>query len=152
MQGTIDVGSRPGHAPLPAHLPSQPASQRTLSPLNVLVAEDNSANQMLIEALLGLAGCTHRLVDDGLKAVNAAALGAYDLILMDLRMPNLSGLEAAQRIRQAGFTGPIYAMTASAGAADIAECEAVGMCGLIAKPIDRAKLFDTLAQVAGQKN
>ncbi len=117
----------------------------------VLVAEDNFINQEIIRALLGLLGLAPDLVGDGLEAVQAAAAGNYDLIFMDMQMPELDGYEATQRIRanaSASGTGlervPIIAMTANAMLGDREKCLEAGMDDYISKPIDTVALVGIL--------
>ncbi|MCW2245354.1 PAS domain S-box-containing protein [Azospirillum fermentarium] len=125
-----------------------PAAEETLctalpQPFHVLVAEDQPLNQRLVMVLLNGLGCTVDVVGDGAAAVDAVRHHAYDLVLMDVNMPVLDGLEAARRIRRlpppAG-TLPIYAMTAGGLDEDLAECTAAGMNGHVAKPLDHAEL------------
>jgi signal transduction histidine kinase/DNA-binding response OmpR family regulator len=117
---------------------------RTLSGLRVLVAEDNPINALLARTLLSRAGCAVVTVQDGEEAVAAAATAGYDLILLDIRMPRLDGVGAAQRIRSGrgpSAAAPIIALTADAGEADRARAMQAGMDAFITKPIDAARLF-----------
>jgi CheY-like chemotaxis protein len=107
--------------------------------LNILVAEDNLANQRLILALL--AHCGHRVVvvDDGEQAVNAVRAQNFDVVLMDIHMPNVDGLMATRQIR--AMSGPvanlpIVAVTANEMNADRDAYIAHGLTGFVAKPID----------------
>ena len=139
-------GSGPAAAPIPTTkltlLPGQKSAR-------VLVAEDNFINQEIILAVLGLLGLAPDLVGDGMKAVQAAAANRYDLILMDMQMPELDGYEATQRIR-AAETGrnrlPIIAMTANAIVGDREKCLDSGMDEYLSKPIDTAALVGVLRQ------
>jgi PAS domain S-box-containing protein len=114
----------------------------------VLVAEDNKGNQMVTEVLLRKAGCEVRLVDDGAQAVKAVGEEDFDVILMDMSMPNMDGLEATRQIRaldgKAANT-PIIAMTANAFADDRHKCMEAGMNDFISKPISIDGLLDRLA-------
>tara|TARA_R110000787_G_scaffold5473_5_gene19977 strand:- start:1061 stop:1594 length:534 start_codon:yes stop_codon:yes gene_type:complete len=109
------------------------------SGLNILVAEDNLINQRLISALLQHCGHKVVVVDDGEQAVTAVREQAFDVVLMDIHMPNMDGLMATQMIR--GMVGPvstlpIVAVTANAMNADRAEYLSRGLTGFVAKPID----------------
>lgn len=106
----------------------------------VLVAEDAPANQMLIEALLKRIGLEVTLVDDGVKAVERATEEAFDLILMDMQMPNMNGFEAAARLRKIGLCTPIIAVTARAMKGDEGECLKAGCDDYLSKPISRDRL------------
>lgn len=120
--------------------------------LNILVAEDNAANQRLVRMLLQKQGHTVTLVDDGLSAVNAAKSRNFDLILMDMQMPHLNGVEATVCIRQAERAGnlrpvPIIALTANVMHGDREECFEAGMNGYATKPIRREELYGEIDRV-----
>lgn len=109
----------------------------------ILVAEDNPSNQRLIVALLERAGYSVDVVADGVEAVHAAQVLPYDLILMDIRMPVMGGIEATKRIRsmQSPIADcPILALTANAMSGDKEEYLAAGLTDYISKPVD----FDAL--------
>lgn len=113
-------------------------------PLSILVAEDVPMNQMLVQSLLDTLGHQCAIVENGQQAVEAAATSSYDVILMDLQMPIMNGLDAARAIR--AFTAPaslvpIIALTANAFAEDISACKEAGMNDFVPKPLD----FDRLA-------
>ena len=112
----------------------------------VLVAEDNTINQILAEDLLTQAGLGVVIAENGKEAVERAENVKFDAILMDLQMPEMDGFEATRTIleKQSGNHPPIIAMTANAMAGDRERCLAVGMVDHIAKPIDPKVLFDTL--------
>ena len=113
--------------------------------VHILVAEDNPINQKLVVTLLEEQG--HRVVvaTDGRQALAQAAEHSFDLILMDVQMPELSGLEAATAIRAreraTGAHVPIVAMTAHAMTGDRERCLAAGMDGYVAKPLRPTELF-----------
>ena len=109
------------------------------SGLNILVAEDNLINQRLISALLNHCGHEVVVVDDGEQAVNAIREQVFDVVLMDIHMPNMDGLRATQMIREMVgpvSTLPIVAVTANAMNADRVEYLSRGLTGIVAKPID----------------
>ena len=119
--------------------------------LRILVAEDNDVNQILINAVLARMGHRVHLVANGLLAVEAVRRGDYDLVLMDLQMPGMDGMEATQAIRAlggAGATLPIIAMTANAFEEDRQACLAAGMDDYVAKPIDVGRLAEAIARSA----
>ncbi len=116
----------------------------------ILLAEDGEANQLVAAAILRKAGYAVDLARDGDEAVGAARTAAYDLVLMDVRMPRMDGYAATAAIRALhGPAGrvPILAMTASAMAGDREKCLAAGMDGHLPKPMDRAVLLGAVAQV-----
>ena len=117
--------------------------------LRVLVAEDNSVNQRLIRRLLEKGRHRALIVDSGEDAIKAVEREAFDLVLMDIQMPNMDGLEATARIRKHekrwGMRHRIFAMTAHAMAGDRERCLAAGMDGYLPKPIRVADLAKILA-------
>jgi len=120
------------------------------APRRVLLAEDNPTNQVLVSAVLEMAGHRVEIVDNGAAAVQAAATGAFDLILMDLRMPVMDGLEATRRIRATEMDDrhvPIVALTANATSSDVEHCRAAGMSDFLAKPIDMDLLLATVTRL-----
>ncbi|MEA3207359.1 MAG: hypothetical protein QOE70_416 [Chthoniobacter sp.] len=124
--------------------------------LRILLAEDNVINRALAAALLEKRG--HSLVHaaNGLEAVEAAAGEAFDLILMDVQMPEMDGFEATRLIREAGQTAgrhtPIAAMTAHAMTGDRERCLAAGMDDYISKPLQKAELVALLGRIAAARH
>jgi CheY-like chemotaxis protein len=112
----------------------------------VLLAEDNPVNQMLACELLRSAGLEVDAVDNGQDAVDHAARGRYALILMDVQMPGLDGLQATQAIRRLPGLAhvPVLAMTANAYREDRDACLAAGMNDHIAKPVVPQQLYERL--------
>ncbi len=111
---------------------------------NCLVAEDIVANQMVIKRLLEKAGAEVAVVNDGVEAVQQAQSKSFDLIFMDMMMPNMNGYEATKAIRKAGMTMPIVALTADAMKGDDKKCLEAGCNDYMAKPIERKKLYEML--------
>jgi CheY-like chemotaxis protein len=101
----------------------------------VLLVEDNPINALLARTLLAREGCAVEHVTSGGEALRAADVGAFDLILMDMRMPGLSGEETARRLRDAGIETPIVALTANAFEDDRQACLAAGMDDFLVKPL-----------------
>jgi CheY-like chemotaxis protein len=133
----------------PAAVPQQ-SQPRPARPLNVLLAEDNAVNQKLAVKLLEKHQHTVDVVGNGREAVDAAQRTAYDIVLMDLQMPDMGGIEACTLIRAAEGRGrhlPIVAMTAHAMQSDRDLCLAAGMDGFITKPIRVDQLMAEMARV-----
>jgi PAS domain S-box-containing protein len=107
-----------------------------------LVAEDAVTNQMLIKVMLERMGLEVTIVKDGAEAVREGLAQSYDLIFMDIQMPNMSGYEAAGRLRKKGLTTPIIALTANAMEGDEKKCIEAGCDDYLPKPIERAKLME----------
>ncbi|TAN56161.1 MAG: response regulator, partial [Magnetospirillum sp.] len=128
---------------------AEPAAGRRL---RILVAEDNPVNQQVALGLLRKFGHSVDVVADGAEAVEAVRLLPYDLVLMDVQMPEMDGLEATRAIRALPIPAahiPIVAMTANAMRGDDQRCLDSGMNGYISKPIDRRKLMEVLAGYSG---
>jgi two-component system sensor histidine kinase/response regulator len=127
-----------------------------IRPLNILLADDNAINQMLINGLICRMGHNVTCVGNGRDAVNAAGIGDFDLVLMDIQMPEMSGSEAAAAIRSLDVPTahvPIIALTAETKAERRRSYENAGFDGFLAKPIDSKKLahvIERLGRVLGQ--
>jgi signal transduction histidine kinase len=120
------------------------------APLRVLVAEDNPANQRIIELFLRPLQADLTIVGDGLQAVEASAVQVFDIVLMDIQMPVMDGLEATRRIRASDGPNadtPILALTANVLAGQKAACEEAGMNGHVGKPIDARLLLTAVVNL-----
>lgn len=115
----------------------------------ILVAEDNPSNQKLITILLRKIGLEVTIAEDGQKAVEKCDAETFDIILMDMQMPNMNGYEATHQLRSQGVTTPIIAVTANAMMGDEEKCLEAGCNGYISKPIDRNKLTEVINQHLG---
>jgi PAS domain S-box-containing protein len=163
MGGEIGVDSAPGSGSIfwfTARLGAADASAahelpkaRTATPaattLRILVAEDNSANQKVAVAVLTRSGHAVDVVGNGIEAVNAVRAIAFDLVMMDLHMPEMDGISATRAIR--AFAGdrsrvPIVAMTADALGGARERCLEAGMNDYISKPIDAEELHAAIAR------
>ena len=121
-----------------------------LGHLKVLVAEDNSTNQKVIRLLLRRLGIEADLVANGLEAVNASSAQAYDIILLDIQMPVMDGLEAARQIRKQALSSRpfIIALTANVFREDRDATVAAGMDGYLSKPVSLSRLRETFSSIA----
>jgi CheY-like chemotaxis protein/HPt (histidine-containing phosphotransfer) domain-containing protein len=116
----------------------------------ILIAEDGEANQLVAAAILRKAGYAVDLARDGEEALGAARTAAYDLVLMDVRMPRMDGFAATAAIRALeGAAGrvPIIAMTAAAMPDEVARCLAAGMDAHVAKPMDLTALLSAVSDM-----
>lgn len=114
----------------------------------ILLAEDSRANRLVAGAILNQAGYGVDEAPDGIAAVRAAGERRYALILMDLEMPGIDGVEAARRIRKLPHPRgdvPILALTGGSVGADRDRCLAAGMDGFLSKPVDRVRLLEAVA-------
>ena len=120
------------------------------TPLRILVAEDNAVNRTVAQRMLEKFGHSVAIAENGAAAVAAAETQPFDLILMDIQMPEMDGMEATAAIRQrelaTGCHIPIIAMTAHAMKGDEEKCLAGGMDGYLCKPIQRLRLLEILEQ------
>ena len=161
MGGKITCESQPGagsvfRATIPFNLPAEDIVEAETAPvvaeverlrgLRVLVAEDNSINQMIMEELLSIVGIEVTLADNGLEVLEKLAPGRFDLILMDIQMPEMDGLTATAQIRADGRYAalPILAMTANAGQEHYDESIKAGMNDHLTKPVDMDHLYQSL--------
>ncbi len=129
-----------------------PAPAAPAGPLRVLVAEDDEVNQFIIENLLEMEGHVCALAVNGREAVDRAGDGEYDVVIMDMQMPVMDGLEATRRIRALGgryADAPIIGLTANASQEARRECEAAGMSHFLTKPMDPDDLVRLLEGIAG---
>lgn len=120
--------------------------------MRILLAEDNPVNQKLAVALLSKAGYPVDVVETGAQALDALQKGHYSLVLMDVQMPEMDGLEATERIRAREAEGehtPIIAMTAHAMKGDRERCLAAGMDDYVSKPLRPKELFEVIAKWTG---
>ena len=121
-----------------------------LAGVRVLVADDVDANRRVCELFLTEAGAEVVLAHDGVEAVNACMHAAFDVVLMDVQMPTLSGLQATRQLRDAGVGVPVIALTAYSGGADRERCEEAGMDDFLVKPFEPAALVQMCAVYAAR--
>ena len=142
------AGPVAGREPAPAPVPAA-------APLHILVAEDNEFNAQLLEQLLARRGHRVRLANNGREALALAEEGGFDLLLLDVHMPELDGFQVVQAIRErersAGGHLPVIALTARSRKEDRERCLAAGMDDFLAKPIQAADLWAAIERVTGAR-
>ncbi len=133
-------------AQAPQRATPAPAAASVASPanLNVLVAEDNPVNQLVIRKLLEKLGVSCDVAENGQIAVEKAINGSYPIVFMDCQMPVMDGLEATRQLRLQGYQGVIIALTANAMEGDREMCLAAGMNDFLSKPISRDAVVQAL--------
>ena len=126
-------------------MPESTAPRLSKAPAHILLAEDSPINQALFSEILHDMGHSVTLVANGLQAVRLlerTPAPGYDLVLMDVEMPELDGLDATRLLRERGITLPIVGLTGHATPADAARCTAAGMTDYLVKPVDFAELYE----------
>ncbi|MEJ8836895.1 PAS domain-containing protein [Ramlibacter sp. AN1133] len=161
MGGAVRVRSAPGHGSrfvvtLPVRVAQEAAPASVWQDLpppssdtSILIAEDNTTNQVVAFGMLRKLGYENvRLASNGIEAYQMASAEPFDIILMDCQMPEMDGYEATRRLRAAGCTATIVAMTANAIKGDRERCLDAGMNDYLTKPIDIRLLRGVLARWA----
>ena len=116
---------------------------------HILLAEDNHDNQALISMYLKKLGCTISLAENGVEALKKANKEKFDLILMDMQMPLMNGIDVTKTLRSNGYNGLIVALTANVMKEDQQLCEEAGCDGFLAKPVERKKFTSLLLDLLG---
>lgn len=130
----------------------QPRVAVDLKNKRVLIVEDSEDNQEIFQFFLNSAGLKTDVIDNGEDAVKKASQTPYDLILMDIQLPKMDGLEATRRIRSEGFTKPIIALTAHASIEEKMNCLKAGCIGLITKPVTQVTLIKRIQTIIEENN
>ena len=155
--GSVFLVSLPLGAPEDVHTlqpPQAAAAAQGARSLRVLVAEDDEHSALLVRTILTRQGHDVELHGNGLQAVVAVTTRSFDLVLLDIQMPEMDGLTAARRMRALpapASTIPIYALSANALPQDLAACRAAGFTGHIAKPYRAADLHMLMNAIAAGK-
>jgi signal transduction histidine kinase/CheY-like chemotaxis protein len=116
-----------------------------LSGLNILLVDDAADNRFLISRFLQLSGATVNSAENGRRALERIEDETFDIVLMDIEMPEMNGLEATRRLRSMQYAGPVLALTGRAMPAEIEECLEAGFDGHLIKPVDRDLLIQSVA-------
>jgi signal transduction histidine kinase len=147
------VDSMTGAAASPIKEMSETCLIYKIDPSYILLAEDNKINQQLIASILLKESHRVDIVNNGREAVDKVKINNYDLVLMDVQMPVMDGLEAARTIRELGYCSlPIIALTASAFATDKEKCLASGMNDFISKPLKQTEFLNIIGKWLSTNN
>lgn len=123
-----------------------------VKPLHVLIADDHAANRMVLQGVLQKAGHRVFMVDDGEAALDALAVEAFDLAIVDLHMPSLSGIDLLRQLRVMEAGGhartPVVVLSADATPESVQACTGAGARAFMAKPFSVARLLDAIAEIA----
>jgi PAS domain S-box-containing protein len=163
--GTIDVKSNMGEGSTFSFVldfkktnaeadldPSIEEFNNEIKNIKILVVEDIALNQLLMKTLLDDFGFERDIASNGIIAIEKLQLKSYDIILMDLQMPQMNGFEATEYVRNTMNSNiPIIALTADVTTVDLAKCKAVGMNDYIAKPIDERLLYSKIVSLVKKK-
>ncbi|MEG2004402.1 MAG: response regulator, partial [Bilophila sp.] len=133
--------TRTGHTPL---RPTQTYMTPDLSAVRLLVAEDNPVNQEIMTVLLEDTGASVRMANNGQQALDLLQQETFDLVFLDIQMPDMDGYETIRIIRERGIVLPVVALTAHAMQSDKQRCLDAGMDAYLSKPFKQTLLFDTI--------
>ena len=135
-----------------AHGPPQPDDEPVVQTAaggrpRILVVDDIDTNRKVLTAMCSLFDCDTEVAGDGVEAIEAFSNASFDLVLMDIRMPGMNGMDATRAIRQLSRTGggvPIFAVTASTAPAEVDAYFAAGMDGFVGKPVEAVVLLEAI--------
>ncbi len=145
----VEMLGRPAEAGLHAGQPIEKSTSGGIQGVHVLLAEDGLDTQRLIQAIFRRAGAQVEAVENGRLAVAKAESEPFDVILMDMNMPEMDGYQATRLLRDRGYARPILALTANAMSDDRDRCLAAGCNEYLSKPINQARLIQLIAGHAG---
>jgi signal transduction histidine kinase/CheY-like chemotaxis protein len=150
----VDVTKQPllnRHNNVSQTAPDRTEDERTEFSGNILVAEDAATNQVLIKLLLERLGLQVTIAEDGNQALQKVLAGQFDLIFMDMMMPNMNGYEATKAIRKEGLTIPVIALTANAMKGDDEKCLNAGCDEYLTKPLKQKELLRIIGKYLPSK-
>jgi CheY-like chemotaxis protein/HPt (histidine-containing phosphotransfer) domain-containing protein len=154
MSAILTVLGQRADASIP-HLVTKYSSRRTAKKLRILVAEDNRVNQAVVKRMLEKLEHTPVIANNGREALSMLSFGSFDLVFMDVQMPEMDGLTATRTIREieknTGVHIPIVAMTAHAIKGDKERCLDAGMDGYVTKPVSTQGIEHAIAKILSQE-
>jgi CheY-like chemotaxis protein/HPt (histidine-containing phosphotransfer) domain-containing protein len=147
----IAMIQRPAETVVDTARQASAATPATLKGVRILLAEDGYDNRELIEMVLRRVGAEVESVENGRLAVAKAEAEPFDVVLMDINMPEMDGFEATRLLRSRGYERPILALTANAMEGDMEKCREAGCDEHLTKPIDRVRLIQAIALFSGRQ-
>ncbi len=150
-QVTLSIPFRKSHEQIPSSEENITSKEYDISGMRILVVEDNALNRAVANAFLNRLGVLVSEAHDGIQALEVISNDKYDLVLMDIQMPTIDGIEACKIMRSKGIVIPIIALTANAQQSERIKCQNAGMEDYLIKPFEELEIIQTLSKYFRRK-